>query len=80
MLARTATTQTRLKSMEEVQRLSDKLARDGVPVSVNVLKRAMLVPDEQEIKPGTREYPDPGLLLMVNPFPKAKKKKGKKKK
>lgn len=42
----------------------------------------MMIPEEIEFKetPGERKYPDPGHGLMVNPFPKPKKKgkKGKK--
>ena len=50
-------------------------------MSMNVLKRAMMIPEEIEWKPGDRVYPDPGHGLMINPFPKPKKKKkGKKKK
>jgi hypothetical protein len=50
---------------------------------MGALKRAMMVPDDVQPKPGAREfpereYPDPGVLLMPNPFPKPKKKKGKK--
>lgn len=54
------------------------------PVSVAVLRRAMMIPEDIEFKevPGERKYPDPGFGLMENPFPKPKKKgkKGKKKK
>jgi hypothetical protein len=55
----------------------------GAPLSMGALKRAMMVPDDVQPKPGAREfpereYPDPGVLLMPNPFPKPKKKKGKK--
>jgi len=48
---------------------------------VGVLRDAMMIPEEIEFKetPGERKYPDPGFGLMVNPFPKPKK-KGKKKK
>jgi hypothetical protein len=51
------------------------------PVSVAVLRRAMMIPEDIEFreKPGESKYPDPGFGLMINPFPKAKK-KGKKKK
>ena len=50
-------------------------------VPVHVLERAIMMPEEVEVFPGERKYPDPGVGLMVNPFPKPKKKKkGKKKK
>lgn len=51
-------------------------------IPVAVLERAIMMPDEIEILPGERKYPDPGVGLMINPFPKPKKKgkKGKKKK
>ena len=50
-------------------------------IPVSVLQRAIMIPEEIEIVPGERKYPDPGVGLMVNPFPKPKKKKkGKKKK
>ena len=41
----------------------------------------MMIPEEIEFKETKNEskYPDPGFGLMVNPFPKPKK-KGKKKK
>jgi hypothetical protein len=34
-----------------------------------------MMPEDCEWKPGEREYPTPGVGLMVNPFPKVKKKK-----
>tara|TARA_B110000285_G_scaffold59101_1_gene67787 strand:- start:89 stop:265 length:177 start_codon:yes stop_codon:yes gene_type:complete len=51
------------------------------PVSVGILRDAIMIPEEVEFKEtlGERKYPDPGFGLMVNPFPKPKK-KGKKKK
>ena len=46
-----------------------------------ILERAIMMPEEIECYPGEKKYPDPGVGLMVNPFPKPKKKKkGKKKK
>ena len=81
MMHRTRTAQSRLETMQEVRQINQRLQKDGTPVQVEVLRKAMMIPDDVEIKPSEREYPDPGLLLMVNPFPKAKKKKkGKKKK
>jgi hypothetical protein len=43
------------------------------------LQRAILMPSEQECVAERRRYPMPDVGLMLNPFPK-KKKKGKKKK
>jgi len=81
MLARTHTEQTRLQTMVEMQQINEKLSRDGFPISMTTLNRAMMVPEEIEWKPAERVYPDPGYGLMINPFPKPKKKKkGKKKK
>lgn len=45
-----------------------------------ILSRAILMPSDVEYTPGVRKYPTPGEALMINPFPKKKKKKGKKKK
>ena len=42
---------------------------------MGVLERAVMVPEDCEWMPGTREYPTPGAGLMVDPNPKAKKKK-----
>ena len=48
---------------------------------MKVIKRALLLPDEPLRVPGTFVYPNPGVGLMKNPWPKkVKKKKGKKKK
>lgn len=50
-------------------------------IPVAILERAIMMPEEIECYPGEKKYPDPGVGLMVNPFPKPKKKKkGKKKK
>ena len=66
--------------MVEMERINQKLSKEGNPINLTVLKRAMMIPDELEVQPGHREYPDPGLNLMPNPFPKPKKKKKKGKK
>jgi hypothetical protein len=42
---------------------------------MGVLERAVMMPEDCEWMPGTREYPTPGAGLMVDPNPKAKKKK-----
>lgn len=38
------------------------------------------MPEFIDFVPGERKYPRPDSALMINPFPKKKKKKGKKKK
>jgi hypothetical protein len=48
-------------------------------IPVQVLERAIMMPDEIEIFPGERKYPNPGVGLMINPNPKPKKKAKKKK-
>lgn len=85
MLVRTAQEQIRLQNMMEIQAIQERLIRDkelgAKVIPVAVLERAIMMPDEIEIKPGEKKYPDPGVGLMANPFPKPKKKKkGKKKK
>lgn len=85
MLPRTAQEQIRLENMMEIQAIQERLVKDkdlgAKVIPVAVLERAIMMPDEIEICPGERKYPDPGVGLMVNPFPKPKKKKkGKKKK
>jgi len=81
MMPRTGTEQHRLEIMVECEQIKEKLARDGCPMSMGVLERAMMIPEELEWLPKERKFPDPGYNLMVNPFPKPKKKKkGKKKK
>lgn len=50
---------------------------------MSVLERAIMIPEEIEIVPAEKLYPNPKDCLMENPFPKPKKKKkgkGKKKK
>ena len=79
-LARTGTEQLRLEEMVEIQLVKDKLARDGCPMSMTTLQRAVTRPEEIEWLPGERKYPNPGESLMKNPFPKPKKKKKGKKK
>lgn len=93
-MPRTAVSQARLQTDVEIQEIQSRLARPpenadakdkstwARPISVGVLRDAMMIPEEIEFKetPGERKYPDPGHGLMVNPFPKPKKKgkKGKK--
>lgn len=78
LVARTATEQARLETMQEIVQIKNKLAKEGVPMSMTVLQKAMMIPEDIERRPFEKKYPDPVEGLMVNPFPKAKKKKGKK--
>jgi hypothetical protein len=52
-------------------------------MSMGILEKAIMIPEDIEWKPQERKLPDCGHGLLVNPFPKpkkGKKKKGKKKK
>ena len=82
MIARTGTANARLEIESEMSEIKTRLAQKGQHIDMNVLRRAMQIPEELEFYPGKREYPDPIYDLMVNPNPKKKKKgkKGKKKK
>ena len=69
--------------MLEVLSIKERLAQDGYPANLKVIKKAIFMPEEQLRLPGTFIYPHPGVNLMKNPWPKKtkkKKKKGKKKK
>jgi len=61
--------------MVEMQQIKETLASRGCPISMGVLERAVMVPEDCEWLPGSREYPTPGAGLMVDPNPKVKKKK-----
>ena len=81
MLARTGVEQARAENMAEIMQIKEKLAGNGVHVSMGVLQRAIMIPELEQCKPSEKQYPDAGAMLMANPFPKPKKKKkGKKKK
>ena len=75
MMARTGQDLARMENYVEIEQIKNKLASSGCPVDVAVLNRAVMMPEDCEWKPGEREYPTPGVGLMVNPFPKVKKKK-----
>jgi hypothetical protein len=63
--------------------IKERLAEDGYQANLKVIKKALLIPEEQLRIPGEFVYPHPGSNLMKNPWPKKtkkKKKKGKKKK
>jgi hypothetical protein len=67
--------------MQELHSIKDRLTNDGCPINLNVIKKALFLPEEEVRNPSSFVYPNPKLSLMVNPFPKVikkKKKKGKK--
>ncbi len=72
---RTNTELSRLEQFEECWRIKEKLARDGFQISMSTLEKAIVLPGDQEWMAKERKYPSPGDFLMVNPFPRAKKKK-----
>lgn len=75
--------QYRQEQMLDVYNIKERLARDNCVANLKTIKKALLVPDEPLRVPGEFKYPDPGVNLMKNPWPKkkkGKKKKGKKKK
>lgn len=83
MLSRTELEQQRLQAFVECQSIKEKLSRVGCTLPMSVLERAIMIPEEMEIIPAEKLYPNPKDCLMENPFPKPKKKKkgkGKKKK
>jgi hypothetical protein len=79
MLARSTVDGYRLEQMKEIEGIKETLALKGFPQSMVTLQRAILMPAELESVAEKRRYPMPDVGLMLNPFPK-KKKKGKKKK
>ena len=74
-MPRTNTELSRLEQIEECYRIKERLAREGYPISMGTLEKAIVLPSEQEWMAKERKYPSPGDFLMVNPFPRAKKKK-----
>ena len=80
LVARTATEEARLETMQEIVAIKNKLAKEGVPMNMTVLQKAMMIPEDIERRPFEKRYPDAVESLMVNPYPKAKKKKKGKKK
>lgn len=71
--------QERQERMIEVYAIKDRLARDGCPTPLKVIKNALLMPEEAARVATKFSYPDVRLSLMPNPWPKKKKgKKGKK--
>lgn len=74
-MPRTNTELSRLEQFEECARIKEKLAKDNIQISMGTLEKAIVLPSEQEWMAKERKYPSPGDFLMVNPFPRAKKKK-----
>jgi hypothetical protein len=52
---------------------------DGCASNLKVIRKAVLMPEEEQRLSNAFVYPTPGAGLMANPWPKKKKKKGKKK-
>lgn len=65
--------------MTIVHSIKDRLSRDGCPSNLKVIKKAVMMPEDEQRTALTFVYPTPSAGLMVNPNPaKKKKKKGKK--
>lgn len=80
MITKDGVDQERQESLLDVYSIKDRLARDGCPTPLKVIKRAMLMSEEPLRVPSGFQYPNPKVGLMVNPWPKKKKKSKKKKK
>ena len=50
-------------------------ATTGPTSMMELLSKACMMPEDMEWAPGGRKYPRPGDDLMINPYPKVKKKK-----
>lgn len=70
----------RQEQYAQVMSIKNRLSNDGYPIDLHKLQRAILMPEEEMVTLNECKYPDPTIDLMKNPFPKAKAKKGKKKK
>jgi hypothetical protein len=76
-----ATEQFRKEQMMIVHSIKDRLSHDGCASNLKVIKKAVMMPEDEQRIALTFKYPTPSAGLMVNPNPaKKKKKKGKKKK
>lgn len=81
MIARDDIEGYRQEQLKEIESIKDCLAQNYIPQSIATLQRAILLPIHQEYIADQRKYPNAGVGLMKDPFPKKKKKKkGKKKK
>jgi hypothetical protein len=74
-MPRTNTELSRLEQFEECWRIKEKLAKEGFQISMSTLEKAIVLPSDQEWMAKDRKYPSPGDFLMINPFPRTKKKK-----
>ena len=73
--------QVRQEAYNEAKQIKEVMAREKIAIDVRrVLERSMMIPSEPDQLPEEKKYPDPGVGLMKNPFPPAKKKKKGKKK
>lgn len=76
-----ATETFRQEQMTIVHSIKDRLSHDGCASNLKVIKKAVMMPEDEQRIALTFKYPTPSAGLMVNPNPaKKKKKKGKKKK
>ena len=68
--------------MSEIDEIRATLVRKGIPIATKTLEKAVLMPEDQEIPQIVKDRASETIVhsLLKNPFPKAKKKKGKKKK
>ncbi len=69
----------KLEQMQEVEGIKSRLDKDNCPHNVAVIQKAVVLPEKLEFNAETRKYPTPEVGLMINPFPKKKATKGKKK-
>lgn len=74
-MCRSATEQARQQNLVEMHQIKEKLAFDGCPMTMAVLQKAIMIPSDIERPPFEKRYPAAVEGLMVNPFPKPKKKK-----
>jgi len=66
-----------IKVNDQVTQLKQILAKDNIGMSDKILERAFKFPSfkwEESAFLGQVQYPDPSQGLMINPFPKEKKK------
>jgi|LauGreDrversion4_2_1035121.scaffolds.fasta_scaffold141305_1 hypothetical protein len=79
-MARDSNEALKLEAMREVESIKSRLDKDNCPQSALAIQRAIVMPEKLEFIPDNRKYPTPEHGLMLNPFPKKKATKGKKKK
>ena len=69
IVKRSAQDDYRFLQIKEIQNLKNLLVKDQIHLDMNVLQKAILLP-EDVIFDQTRKMPDPSIQLMKNPFPK----------